>query len=92
MSMTSRTWSLAREDVTRAWTRDAQPDWGAAVAGNSALREAFLRALRDGGLSRMGISFGATFSDIKGFYDAMQWGPLVRTALKLGFPPVVLGL
>eukprot|EP00959_Pyramimonas_sp_CCMP1952_P287889 6020574-Pyramimonas_sp.AAC.1 len=40
----------------------------------------------------MGISFGAGFLDIKGFYDDMQWGPLVRAALILGFPPAVLAL
>eukprot|EP00959_Pyramimonas_sp_CCMP1952_P019944 421167-Pyramimonas_sp.AAC.1 len=60
--MCSRTRSLAREDITRSWSKGAQPDWGAALAGNSALREASamlcsggpLPGLLSGGLSSSG--------------------------------------
>eukprot|EP00959_Pyramimonas_sp_CCMP1952_P431849 9044162-Pyramimonas_sp.AAC.1 len=74
--MFSRTWSLAREDEVRSWSMDSEPAWDAAISGNSALREVFLRALHDEGLARLGIAFGEGLLDIKGFYDAMGWIPL----------------
>ena len=93
MSTFPRTWSLAREDEVHSWPKGAERAWDAGVAGNSALREVFvLRALRDEWLARLGISFGEGVIDAMGFYDAMEWVPLARSALRLGFPPVVLAL
>eukprot|EP00959_Pyramimonas_sp_CCMP1952_P112762 2357355-Pyramimonas_sp.AAC.1 len=43
--MIPRIWSLAREPWVKDWTVASQPRWDAAVAGNSALRECFLRML-----------------------------------------------
>eukprot|EP00959_Pyramimonas_sp_CCMP1952_P105185 2198869-Pyramimonas_sp.AAC.1 len=39
--MICRVWSMAREPVVQQWASDSQPDWNAAVKGNSALREAY---------------------------------------------------
>eukprot|EP00959_Pyramimonas_sp_CCMP1952_P074305 1552726-Pyramimonas_sp.AAC.1 len=42
-----RVWSNSRDPWISAWSTDTQPFWGAAVAGNAALREGFARALSD---------------------------------------------
>eukprot|EP00959_Pyramimonas_sp_CCMP1952_P103458 2163664-Pyramimonas_sp.AAC.1 len=42
LTMLTRVWSLAREEDVRSWSSSAEPALGAAVRGNSALREAFL--------------------------------------------------
>eukprot|EP00959_Pyramimonas_sp_CCMP1952_P396882 8315692-Pyramimonas_sp.AAC.1 len=63
--MFSRTWSRAREDDVRSWSQDSEPAWDAAVAGNSALREAFARALKGEAMHNLGIAFGEGLVDIK---------------------------
>eukprot|EP00959_Pyramimonas_sp_CCMP1952_P431307 9033216-Pyramimonas_sp.AAC.1 len=45
IAMPCRVWSLAREPCAREWSASLTASWDAAIAGNSALREAYLRAL-----------------------------------------------
>ena len=40
----------------------------------------------------MKISSAHGMLDIRGFYDAIQWGLLLTAALRLGYPPAVLFL
>ena len=90
--MLTRVWSLVREEDVRSWSSSAEPAWDAAIRGNSALREAFLRALHDESYFKLGIENGHGLLDVKGFYDSIGWAVLVRTALSLNFPPTVLAL
>eukprot|EP00959_Pyramimonas_sp_CCMP1952_P157716 3297835-Pyramimonas_sp.AAC.1 len=45
VSMLGRLWSMAREPVVRSWSKQSAQHWDAAVAGNSFLMEAYLRAI-----------------------------------------------
>eukprot|EP00959_Pyramimonas_sp_CCMP1952_P463442 9484926-Pyramimonas_sp.AAC.1 len=56
ISMINRLWSSSREDQMRAWAVQSAPHWDAAVAQNSALREAFVRALNSEVCARMHVT------------------------------------
>eukprot|EP00959_Pyramimonas_sp_CCMP1952_P086519 1809726-Pyramimonas_sp.AAC.1 len=43
LCMVCRIWSMIREDIMKPWTIDSSESWDAALAGNAALREAFLK-------------------------------------------------
>eukprot|EP00959_Pyramimonas_sp_CCMP1952_P363452 7611192-Pyramimonas_sp.AAC.1 len=45
MSLLSRVWSQARDSHAAEWSTATAPKWGAAMEGNAALREAFVRVL-----------------------------------------------
>eukprot|EP00959_Pyramimonas_sp_CCMP1952_P311008 6508588-Pyramimonas_sp.AAC.1 len=45
MAMTCRIWSQARDPLVSEWSRATSPEWDAAIEGNAALREAFVRVL-----------------------------------------------
>eukprot|EP00959_Pyramimonas_sp_CCMP1952_P079941 1671381-Pyramimonas_sp.AAC.1 len=70
--MICRIWSLSREPLIREWASAGQPDWEAAIAGNSALREPHLRALDEELFTKMKASHGHGLSDIQSFYDEME--------------------
>eukprot|EP00959_Pyramimonas_sp_CCMP1952_P403853 8462527-Pyramimonas_sp.AAC.1 len=42
-----RLWSLTREPLARDWSAETEEGWDAAAAGNSSLREAYLRAVQE---------------------------------------------
>ena len=86
LTMLTRVWSLAREEDVRSWSSSSEPAWDAAVQGNAALREAFLRALHDEAYFKLGIENGHGLLDVQGFYDSIGWAVLVRTALRLISP------
>eukprot|EP00959_Pyramimonas_sp_CCMP1952_P013313 280862-Pyramimonas_sp.AAC.1 len=85
---------MAREVEMKGWSvEQAEVDrWDAAVAGNNALREAFVRALEDEVHARLQIPSGHTLWDIASFYDSIEFHPLAECALGKGFPPVILFL
>eukprot|EP00959_Pyramimonas_sp_CCMP1952_P425852 8919888-Pyramimonas_sp.AAC.1 len=85
--MIARIWSLAREPHVKTWVSESEPMWDAAIQGNAALREAFLRACEEEVSGALGIPTGHGILDIQGFYDSMEWLLLVPTALRLGYPP-----
>eukprot|EP00959_Pyramimonas_sp_CCMP1952_P393851 8252784-Pyramimonas_sp.AAC.1 len=74
--MLTRVWSAAREEDVRLWTSSSEPERDAAIRGNSALREAFVRALQDEACMRLGIEFGTGLIDAEAFYDSMSWEAL----------------
>eukprot|EP00959_Pyramimonas_sp_CCMP1952_P018388 388879-Pyramimonas_sp.AAC.1 len=78
---------MAREGQMRQWSSDSAPHWDAAVAGNSALREAFLRGLNSEVFSRMGVAHGEALLDVASFYDSIEFEVLADTAARLSFPP-----
>eukprot|EP00959_Pyramimonas_sp_CCMP1952_P237419 4961860-Pyramimonas_sp.AAC.1 len=73
-------WSVEQAEVAH---------WDAAVAGNSALREAFVRALEDEVHTRLQIPRGHALWDIASFYVSIEFQPLAECALEKGFPPVI---
>eukprot|EP00959_Pyramimonas_sp_CCMP1952_P148013 3097393-Pyramimonas_sp.AAC.1 len=94
IAMLCRVWSMAREVQMKEWSAlQAETDhWDAAIAGNCALREAFVRALQDEVHSRLDIPHGQTVVDIASFYDSIEWEPLTLCAMRKGFPVVKLYL
>ncbi|CAK0814711.1 unnamed protein product [Prorocentrum cordatum] len=90
--MVTRCWSMVREDAMREWSRRTAPARGAAIAGNSALREAFAGAVSEEAFAAMGVNYGHGLIDVQKFYDSMPWVGLARAALSCGFPPAVLAL
>eukprot|EP00959_Pyramimonas_sp_CCMP1952_P116274 2431054-Pyramimonas_sp.AAC.1 len=69
---------MAREVEMKEWSiEQAGVDhWDAAVAGNSALREALVRALEDEVHTRLQIPSGHTLWDLASFYDSIEFEPL----------------
>eukprot|EP00959_Pyramimonas_sp_CCMP1952_P114766 2399296-Pyramimonas_sp.AAC.1 len=59
IAMLCRVWSLAREPCAREWSASLTSSWDAAIAGNSALREAYLRVLE----SEVAVQLGDDRSD-----------------------------
>eukprot|EP00959_Pyramimonas_sp_CCMP1952_P434234 9092921-Pyramimonas_sp.AAC.1 len=90
--MFSRLWSLIREPVVRQWSNSSAPYWDAAMKGNAALREAFVRTLEGEVGHQLGVVSGAGFLDIDGFYDNIVWELLMPKGLQLGFPAAILCL
>eukprot|EP00959_Pyramimonas_sp_CCMP1952_P404730 8482088-Pyramimonas_sp.AAC.1 len=87
-----RGWSAAREPYTKEWNTQSQTDWGAARAGNSALKEAYMRAMDEELFFRLRSSQGHALLDIKSFYDEIGWSILVDRALECNFPATTLRL
>eukprot|EP00959_Pyramimonas_sp_CCMP1952_P209497 4383051-Pyramimonas_sp.AAC.1 len=85
--MMCRLWSLIRDPHGRIWTKEVTASWDAALADNSSLREAFLRAVQQEVPQRLGVACGEGLIDIPGFYDAIDWSRLATSALALHFPP-----
>eukprot|EP00959_Pyramimonas_sp_CCMP1952_P070252 1466988-Pyramimonas_sp.AAC.1 len=77
MAMLTRVWSLAREEDVRSWTSSSEQVRDAVTRRNSALREAFARALQDEARVRMGIDVGASLIAAKAFYDLTSREALV---------------
>eukprot|EP00959_Pyramimonas_sp_CCMP1952_P138166 2891982-Pyramimonas_sp.AAC.1 len=90
--MLCRVWSLAREPHAKAWTMETSPSWDAAIIGNSALGEAFVRALDCELAVKLGGTMGTSILDIKSFYDHIRRPKLLSAALRLNFPPTLLFL
>eukprot|EP00959_Pyramimonas_sp_CCMP1952_P204925 4285097-Pyramimonas_sp.AAC.1 len=83
---------MAREDLVRDWVADQDDYWDAAIAGNSALREAFIRALEDEVQTALRLPHGQAVLDVEAFYDGIEMASLASCALKTGFPPTILFL
>eukprot|EP00959_Pyramimonas_sp_CCMP1952_P287789 6018538-Pyramimonas_sp.AAC.1 len=81
-----------REPGVRQWSAEEAQAWAAAVAGNSCLKEAYLRAVDEGLACTMGLQFGHGLLDVQEFYGAISWLPLAKAALRLRFPLVILYL
>ena len=92
LTMVARVWSQARETDVQGWAEDTCPAWDAAVKGNSAVFEAFVRAVDEEACTALGFAYAHAMLDFKSFYDSMGWVKLGRAALKLGFPPAILAL
>eukprot|EP00959_Pyramimonas_sp_CCMP1952_P341860 7161077-Pyramimonas_sp.AAC.1 len=90
VSMLGRMWSLIREPHVQDWSKDHAEAWGAAVAGNSRLRGAYLRAIDEELARTMGMNYGPALTDVQEFYDSIPWHLLASAALRLSFPPVIL--
>eukprot|EP00959_Pyramimonas_sp_CCMP1952_P394616 8267998-Pyramimonas_sp.AAC.1 len=58
---------MAHGGQMRQWTLHAAPHWDAAVADNSALREAFVRCLNSEVFSRLGVARGEALLDVASF-------------------------
>eukprot|EP00959_Pyramimonas_sp_CCMP1952_P114332 2390620-Pyramimonas_sp.AAC.1 len=78
---------MAREPVVRSWGKESAQDWDAAIAGNSCLMEAYLRAIDKELAHAMMMQYGHGMLDIKSFYDSIPWALLATAALRLEFDP-----
>eukprot|EP00959_Pyramimonas_sp_CCMP1952_P370095 7751102-Pyramimonas_sp.AAC.1 len=81
-----RTWELMHRDRVRTWAKDVEEPWDAAVAGNSCLREAMIRALGDEVAQAFSIHTAIALLDIKRFYDSLSFQKIARAAAEFGFP------
>eukprot|EP00959_Pyramimonas_sp_CCMP1952_P207894 4348691-Pyramimonas_sp.AAC.2 len=90
--MFCRLWGMASEGQVRQWALDDEPVWDAAVANNSALREACVRALEEEVHVRLRVPHGHALVDVHAFYDSIERPHLARGALRLRFPPTILFL
>eukprot|EP00959_Pyramimonas_sp_CCMP1952_P277210 5795424-Pyramimonas_sp.AAC.1 len=73
---------MAREVQMKEWSPLQGDGWDAAVAGNSALKEAFVRALQDESHTGLSIAHGRGLLDVEAFCDGIEWGPLARCAVR----------
>eukprot|EP00959_Pyramimonas_sp_CCMP1952_P046405 969230-Pyramimonas_sp.AAC.1 len=62
---------MAREVQMKEWSSLQDDGWDAAAAGNSALKEAFARALQDEPQTRLSIAHGHGLLDVEAFYDGI---------------------
>ena len=86
----ARTWQLLRRPAVDKWCEGTTEQWDAALKGNSCLREALGRMLRDECINEAG-AFAATFlADIKRFYDSLCPLKVLTAALEMGFPIHIL--
>eukprot|EP00959_Pyramimonas_sp_CCMP1952_P326500 6834469-Pyramimonas_sp.AAC.1 len=76
--MSGRLWSLIGEPHVQDWSKNHTEAWDAAVAGNSCLREAYLRAIDEELAHTMGMNYGHALTDVQEFYDSIPWHLLAR--------------
>ena len=62
------------------------------MAGNSALREAFVRALASEARARANMAQGDAPLDVEAFYDSIEYPIIADTAARLNFPTIALFL
>eukprot|EP00959_Pyramimonas_sp_CCMP1952_P313174 6555303-Pyramimonas_sp.AAC.1 len=58
-----------RENYIEPWAAEEAAHWDAALAGNSALREAFVKTLYEEVHGYLKISYAHAIMDIQSFYD-----------------------
>jgi len=87
-----RTWELMHRESVRTWAQEVEEPWDAAIAGNSCLREAMIRALGDEVADAFGIHSSIALLDIKRFYDSLSFPKIVKAAAEFGFPTRILAL
>eukprot|EP00959_Pyramimonas_sp_CCMP1952_P271673 5679884-Pyramimonas_sp.AAC.1 len=63
--MLGRLWSHVREPIVRQWSAQEEQAWDAAVAGNSCLQEAYLRAIDEELAAWMQLQFGHNLVDVQ---------------------------
>ena len=83
---------LCAKSTREAGQKSTPTDWDAAIAGNSALQEAFMKAVDHEMFHRLGAAHGCAVLDIKSFYDHIRWTRLAGAAVDLGFPGIALQL
>eukprot|EP00959_Pyramimonas_sp_CCMP1952_P156394 3270716-Pyramimonas_sp.AAC.1 len=88
----ARLWSMCREDAVQEWNKECFAHWGAAAKGNSALREAYQRALHEELAAHVQTSQAHGLLDVAQFYGSIEWCRLGEEALEVDFPAEVLGL
>eukprot|EP00959_Pyramimonas_sp_CCMP1952_P417786 8752985-Pyramimonas_sp.AAC.1 len=88
----ARLWSMCREDAVQEWNKDCFAHWGAAAKGNSALREAYQRALQEELAAYVQVPQAHGLLDVAQFYDSIDWCRLGEEAMEVDFPAEVLGL
>ena len=81
----------ARAGYVQQWSLDNAMQWDAALAGKSALMEAATRVFMDETARELGITSASFQWDVEAFYDSMQIVMTLKAALKLHFPPQLLG-
>ena len=81
-----RVWASLRRSIPDTWCEERAQFWDQAVAGSSALQAALLRCLNDEAMAALGWTVGAALLDIKGFYDHIRMGLLLREGQRWGFP------
>ena len=89
--MDGQVWSLARGPLIRERASCGLPDWEAAIAGNSALREAHVRALGEELFTTLAAAHGHALYDIQSFNDEVERPVLDDSAIRCSFPPAMLG-
>ena len=95
ISLTSalyRVWSALRASAYKGWDRATSPDWDATSAGQSLEARRLQDELLNEVDSFLGKSIAQVLFDLTTFYDTVGWGPLVRAALRLGYPPLCLAM
>ena len=90
MAMLSRIWSKSRDSFMGTFNFESAPFWDTAIKGSSPLRAAMRRLLLDELAAVEGLESITNMVDLQKFYDSIPHAPLVRAALKRGFPALVL--
>eukprot|EP00959_Pyramimonas_sp_CCMP1952_P425919 8921177-Pyramimonas_sp.AAC.1 len=63
LPLIARLWSQAREPWVRTWSQDCEAPWDAAIRGNAALQEVFLRLEDEEMATRLGVAHGRGLLD-----------------------------
>eukprot|EP00959_Pyramimonas_sp_CCMP1952_P124493 2603208-Pyramimonas_sp.AAC.1 len=90
--MTRRIWPQARGPLVAEWSAAAAPEWDAAIEGNAALREAFVKVLDEELAVHLKSASGHGLADVEGFPETISRGNLIERTLRLGCPLRVLYL
>ncbi|CAK0907611.1 unnamed protein product [Prorocentrum cordatum] len=83
-----------RSQCTNEWASHMAGKWGAAVAGNSALKEALVRSFADEVLewAPMKVFAATALWDLAEFYDTLEPLLILEEGLRLGLPARILHL
>ncbi|CAK0856487.1 unnamed protein product, partial [Prorocentrum cordatum] len=87
-------WSKVRSEFTNEWVVAMAGKWDAAIAGNSALKEALVRSFSDEVIEWMPVKIYSVTAlwDLAEFYDTLEPLLILDEGLRLGLPARTLHL
>ncbi|CAK0808313.1 unnamed protein product [Prorocentrum cordatum] len=87
-------WSKVRSEFTNEWVVAMAGKWDAAIAGNSALKEALVRSFSDEVIEWMPVKIYSVTAlwDLAEFYDTLEPLLILDEGLRLGLPARALHL
>ncbi len=90
LTMLVRLWCRCRKPHGRKWTEAVAGYFDDAVPGSSAGAAAYERAVLDETAAALQVNVIEALWDLSKFYDSVDMGRLVVTALSWGYPPQIL--